>query len=91
MKHTLIPHFSDQNFSEKNRTNNNETTKAITAQPQENVPFEADDPWLAIMANPWIFIHDHGLFNTLHTYSWKNIDDSWESDASWIFIHDFHP
>ena len=46
---------------------------------------------LTIMANSWIFIHDHGFLNTLHTYSWKNIDDPWQSDASWIFIHDCHP
>ena len=24
---------------------------------------------LTIMANSWIFIHDHGIFNTIHTFS----------------------
>ena len=51
----------------------------------------ANKPRLTIMANSWIFIHNHWFFNTLHAYSWKNIDDPWQSDAWWIFIHDCHP
>ena len=40
------------------------------------IPSMGIEPWLTIMANSWIFIHDHVFLITLHTYSWKNIDDS---------------
>ena len=61
-------------------------------------------PRLTIMANSWIFIHDHGFFNTLHTYSWKFHENPWSVTLPWIIdvlkhrwsmaewrFMDFHP